>query len=35
MTADRKVELEFWTSIKDGDVAASFAAYLDKYPEGE
>jgi adenylate cyclase len=22
MTVDRKVELEFWTSIKDGDVAA-------------
>lgn len=35
MTADREVELEFWTSIKDGDVAASFEAYLEKYPKGE
>ncbi|MDR6635939.1 class 3 adenylate cyclase [Phyllobacterium sp. 1468] len=35
VTADREVELEFWTSIKDGDVAASFEAYLEKYPEGE
>ena len=35
MSADREVELEFWNSIKDGDVAAAFEAYLEKYSEGE
>ena len=32
---DRQVELEFWNSIKDGDVQATFEAYLKKYPNGE
>lgn len=27
-------ELAFWDSIRDGDVAAEFEAYLEKYPEG-
>ena len=27
-------ELAFWESIRDGDVAAEFEAYLEKYPEG-
>lgn len=32
---DRAVELAFWDSVKDGDDPALFAAYLDKFPEGE
>ena len=35
ITADREIVLEFWNSIKDGNVAATFEAYLEKYPEGE
>jgi hypothetical protein len=27
-------ELAFWESIRDGNVAAEFEAYLEKYPEG-
>jgi adenylate cyclase len=30
-----EVDLLFWESIKDGDKAAMFEAYLEKFPEGE
>lgn len=31
---DKTMELTFWTSIKDGDDAADFEAYLRRYPDG-
>jgi formylglycine-generating enzyme required for sulfatase activity len=31
---DTTMELTFWTSIKDGDDAADFEAYLRRYPDG-
>ena len=32
---DLTVELAFWDAVKDGDDPALFAAYLDKFPDGE
>lgn len=34
-TRDLAVELAFWEAVKDGDDPALFAAYLDKFPDGE
>jgi hypothetical protein len=31
----RRMELEFWSSIKNSRSAAEFQAYLDRYPHGE
>lgn len=32
---DLTVELAFWDAVKDGEDPALFAAYLEKFPEGE
>lgn len=32
---DLTIELAFWDAVKEGDDPALFAAYLDKFPDGE
>ena len=33
--ADLAIELSFWESVKNSGIPEEFAAYLNKYPEGQ